>query len=181
MIQILCFLIPSFISGIIFEKIQRKQFNIKNFLAIYMILTGIISMFYFGVITVFFQHPNWIVNADLFSVLFVIEYLFLSSVIALGLPCLYGLWLKYHSFKKWNCIHLKTENCIVYNCQPVFSFTVIVFTPYDMFLNKSVPLFAWRAICAFCAIEFVSLEKTPIFRCHSIGFANLYLDADYCP
>ncbi len=57
-------------------------------------------MFYFGVITVFFQHPNWIVNADLFSVLFVIEYLFLSSVIALGLPCLYGLWLKYHSFKK---------------------------------------------------------------------------------
>ena len=64
MIQILCFLIPSFISGIIFEKIQRKQFNIKNFLAIYMILTGIISMFYFGVITVFFQHPNWIVYGD---------------------------------------------------------------------------------------------------------------------
>lgn len=163
MTQVLCFLAPSFICVSVFEKIQKKQFGWKKFLVKCMIFIGIINMLCFGVITIFFQKPNRIINSELFSISFMLKYLLLSLAIAVMIPYLYVFYLKYDCIRE-NDVVFENKKKIILSVivSFFFSFTIIVFTPYDIFFgNHSDFVFGfsdfWWIMASFGLIVFAVL------------------------
>lgn len=163
MTQVLCFLVPSFICVSGLEKIQKKQLDWKKFLVKYMIFTGVINMLCFGVITIFFQRSNHIINSNFFSVSFVLKYLLLSFAIVAMLLCLYIFYLKYNCIKKNDIVFANKQKIILSAVVSLFfSFTIVVFTPYDIFFgNQSDFVFGfsdfWWIMASFGLIIFAIL------------------------
>ena len=130
MIQFFCYFVPPFICIKFFEKTQKIKLGNKKFWTLYIIHTGIINILCFGVITVFFRKPNYILKRELFSIPFALKYLLLSVAFALILPCLYFFADKMQLFGRNDIAFTNKEkltlSAIVSFC---FVFTVIIFTP----------------------------------------------------
>ena len=95
MVQLICLLIPSFVSTILFEKTQKRKFAIREFLIIYAILTSMINVLCLAVTVFATRHRGDVTNDYLFTASFALKYLLLGVVIAAALPLFFLIAQKY--------------------------------------------------------------------------------------
>lgn len=174
MIQVLCFLVPPFISVLLYEKILKRIFSVKEFLTKYMILTGIINMLCFGVIAILFHHPDYVVGSNMFLASFSCKYLLLSCFFSGITPAVFEIGkrglIRYNQILESvsKALDKKAKLFLSVLISFFFAFTIIVFAPYDMFFgNQADFIFSfsdfWWIIASFGIFVFVVLATVIYF------------------
>lgn len=160
MIKLIAFLVPAYLAAWLYERVQKKHFSRREFFVIYMIFVGIINMICFGVVGVVFQHPEYNVSSDLFNIAFTAKYLLLSLVVACVLPVVYRGCKNKVNLE--NIVLDKKQRLLISGLVNFFfTFTMIVFIPYDIFFaNKADFKFGfvnfWWIMASFGLIVFLA-------------------------
>lgn len=162
MIQVVCFFAPAFLAVLLFEKKNGRSFSRREFVSIYAILVGIINMVCCFTIAVVFRHPEYILGSGIFSMSFVLRYLLLGFGLAVMIPVSCELFKKYKKVKKVIALDKKQKIYMAIVTAFFFVFTVIIFTPYDIyFANRADFVFGfadfWWIMASFGLLVFVVL------------------------
>lgn len=91
MIQFICLFFPSVLSVWIMERIQKRNFNLKEFIYYFILSIIFINLLIFLVIYIFSDSSIEYLSKETFTLLFSIKYLVLSFSLSLLFPIFFSI------------------------------------------------------------------------------------------
>ena len=99
MIQLICLFFPSFLSVWITEKIQKKDFKLKEFIYHFILYTTIINFLIFLIVYVMSNSSIDYLSEHIFTLLFTIKYLIFALCFACIFPFMFNILKNNFEFK----------------------------------------------------------------------------------
>ncbi len=94
MIHIICYSLPAVIAMWIHEKLNKKDYNLKEFIYYFAFYTVIINLIIAALLTFFLQYPESALTEDVITQRFITKYLSLSMCVSIFLPVVITIFKK---------------------------------------------------------------------------------------
>lgn len=201
MIQILCFLVPPFISVLLYEKILGRTFSVKDFLTKYAVCIGVINMIAIGTVGILFLSPENFIECNTFTISFSYKYLLLGGIISIIFPIACKIFKK--CCNEEQVINWKKDLIPAFVLSFASSFMLFIYEPtlmyatnindfwfdFWMMLKPMLKVFGAFLIITVCLFLIIYTINVLVFRniihyrffllCYFILFVLIYIQGNW--